>query len=137
MSETVDVAFPPLWPWSVFSSTGVGPNFTVYRGSAFEFARTVYNSNGTAVDITGDTLTLTAKYNYGDASPVFTRATGGSGIVLTTPSSGIYTVTISASNTSGLPPYPVDLVYDIKRTHSGTVTTILSGIITVLPDVAS
>lgn len=135
--ETADPPFPPSWPYSIFSAEGFGPNMRMVRGDTFVFSRTVYDANGDVVDITGMTVRLTAKYAVtdDDGDAVFTLSTGGNGIVLTTPASGIYTVTIDPEDTEDLPSFPVNLVYDIQLIDGSTVNTIMSGVLTVVPDV--
>lgn len=114
-------------------------NLTIYRNDDASFDITV-TQNGTVQNITGWSFRMTAKWRYSDldAAAVFTL-TVGSGITLTTPASGIATVTIGRALTSTLPPHRVDLVYDIQTNASastGTANTIMSGTLTVLPDVS-
>lgn len=112
-------------------------NLQMKRGDTVSLTVTV-TQNGSPFNLTGCAMRMTAKWNYTDAdgSAVFTR-TVGSGIVLTTPLSGIATVTIAPANTSSLPAYTNNLFYDIQVTDTGSnVYTVQNGILTVDPDVS-
>lgn len=71
----------------------------VYQGEGKSLVFTVVDENGAAIDITGATVTWRlAKIA---AAGSLLEKTVGSGIVLTTPGSGILTVTLDAADTSG------------------------------------
>ena len=113
-------------------------NLQMKRGDTFVFTVTVAQA-GAAYNLTGSTMRMTAKWNYTDADnqAVFTCTSPSNGIVLTTPASGIATVTVAPSKTSSLPANPVFLYYDIQVTDgSGNVYTVVDGILTVNPDVS-
>lgn len=81
---------------------------------------------------------MTAKWAYSDSDSgfVFQLASNTSGITITSAPQGQILVTISKFETASLPSRPVDLVYDIQFINSSSeVSTVASGIITVVPDV--
>lgn len=107
------------------------------RGDTFQFQCTIKRL-GVAVDVTNATFTMTAKYSHDQTSAIFTKTSPSTGITLTTPASGIITVTIAPSDTSNLPPTEITLVYDIQMVESDTSKhTILSGELIVKPDVTT
>lgn len=111
---------------------------TMKRGTTKSLVMTI-KENGAAINVTGYTFWFTAKYNYEDAdsAKVFQK-TVGSGITLTTPASGIITVKLSPTDTSGLPAHTTRLYYDLKmKDGSSNVYSILSGELVVEPDVTN
>ena len=88
---------------------------------------TVYQSDGTtAQNITGWALSYLWKRlpSDADASAVLTKTTS-SGITLTTPSSGICTVTIADTDTVDLNPQTYQ--HELKRTDAGSETVLTTG----------
>lgn len=113
-------------------------NIQMRRGDTYVFTLNVIQS-GAAYNLTGSTVRMTAKRDYNDAdgSATFTRSSPSTGIVLTSPTLGIATVTISPASTSSLPAAEVILYYDIQVTDSsGNVFTVVDGLLKVLPDVS-
>lgn len=88
--------------------------------------------DGAPYNLTGATISFTAKRKNNEGSNVFQK-TVGSGIVITTPASGIFTVTLSAGDTSSLAKRTHILDYDIVVTKSGVVKTIQAGDLVVYP----
>lgn len=75
---------------------------TVIKGDDKDLIFTVKDKEtDTAVNITGATITFQLKKKPTDASAVLEK-TVGSGIVLTTPASGIFTVTLTDVDTDAL-----------------------------------
>jgi hypothetical protein len=122
-------------------------NITVIRGDTLDWGMLTSNNassnitalrNGAVINLTGvNGIKLTAKYSYDDAdvAAVFSK-TIGAGITVVVAANGTFTATVAASDTASLPPVQLDLVYNIQVTDaSNVVTTIMSGILTVLPDV--
>ena len=96
--------------------------------------------NGAAINLTGGTLRMMAKYSTydDDASAVFNLSSPSSGIVVTDAPNGKATVTISPANTVSLPEHRVDLAYEIRLTESGgAVDSLTFGTLTVLPNVVN
>jgi hypothetical protein len=88
---------------------------------------TIYQSDGTtAQDVTGWALSWTVKRREGDldASAVLTKTTS-SGIELTTPASGIVTVTVADTDTDSL--HPQTYYHELKRTDAGFETVLTYG----------
>lgn len=98
-----------------------------YTGEDKSLVFTVYQSDGTtAQNITGWTLSYMWKLRPtdADASAVLTKTTTA-GIVLTTPVSGICTVTIDDTDTDSLTPQTY--YHELKRTNSGSETVLTTG----------
>lgn len=88
---------------------------------------TIYQSDGrTAQDITGWTLSWMVKADLADVdgSAVLTKTTS-SGIALTTPASGICTVTIADTDTDSLT--AGRYYHELKRTTAGSETVLAYG----------
>jgi hypothetical protein len=86
---------------------------------------TVYQSNGTtAQDITGWALEWVLKTSY-DATTTVLSKTTVSGIALTTPLSGICTVSIADTDTDAL--QPKTYVHVLKRTDDGSESILTYG----------
>jgi hypothetical protein len=91
------------------SATGlfIDPStFDIYfaRGDDQTIRFAVTNPDGTAKNITGWTFKFTVKKSIDDAigAAKFQKTTGGGGIVLTTPASGILDVSVAAADTQAL-----------------------------------
>jgi len=97
------------------------------------------DSAGVPIDITGATIAFKAKVLATDSAAVL-EASVGSGIVLTTPASGIFTITIPAAQTRAISipdSKSRKLVYDILVTLSSGVFRILRGTLTVTAGIAA
>ena len=141
---TGDPPFPPVWPYlfssgEIYGRDHLSVNQKMIRRDNYSFEIAVV-LNGEPVDLTGCSLTMTAKYSVTDldASAVFTRSTSTSGITITDATGGIALVEIVTSNTTALPLHLVNLVYDIEMIDASAKRyTVLSGILSVYPDVSS
>lgn len=141
---TSDPPFPAVWPyfWStgeIYGRDHLSVNLKMVRSDTYAFEIAVI-LNGAAVDLTGGTLTMTAKWDVVDldANAVFVRSTGNGGIAVTNAVGGLATVTIASTNTTALPAHTVNLVYDIQLVNTlGSIYTVLNGILTVVPDVTT
>jgi len=105
-----------------------------YSGDDLELVVTIQDENGAGLDITSATVTWVLKRNINSTALV--TKTVGSGIVLTTPASGIITISIDPADTAavfsaeGKPFY-----HEIELTDvSGNVTTVLFGTFEVKKD---
>lgn len=134
MPDLYDPPYPPVWPYSIFSAEGLGPNFQCYAGKHLVVTRQIYDANGSTVNYSGNTLSFRAKYDLGDAdaSAAIYKSTP-TGISASSATAGEYKILLAPSDTSGFPPYPVDLQYTVDWNQSGSVRTVLRGILTVLP----
>lgn len=105
-------------------------NFYFSHGDTFAFSSVAQTYSQSVINLTGFTgtqITCTGRLDPLDSTPVFTK-TIGSGVTITSASTGQFTVTIAASDTSALPDYPQSLYYDVKVTDSsGNVTTVQGG----------
>jgi hypothetical protein len=108
------------------------------RGDTYTFDAAII-LNGAAVDLTGGTVRMTAKWSVSNAdnAAVFQLTSVGSdGITITDAAAGEIRVTISSARTTSLPARKVELPYDIQFVNSlGSVFTVLYGTLTVVPDV--
>lgn len=98
----------------------VDPNtydITILRGDDQDVEFTVVDSAGVAQNITGWAFSFTVKAGLDDpiASALFQR-TVGAGIALTTPLSGILTVSIASANTAAM---AGNYVYDLQGVDTG------------------
>ena len=109
-------------------------NYSLTRGDTVLHQITVQNTDESVRDVTGATVTYTVRANSKSGTQVIQK-TVGSGIVLTTPTSGILTVTLNPADTA------LDVgrkyFYDCQMTLSGVVQTIQAGQITVVGEVTS
>jgi hypothetical protein len=104
-------------------------NISFYKGE--DVVLTVTMAPATA--ISGWTLQFTLRTQYGDPTALVTK-TNGSGITITNPTTGIFTVSLASADTAGL-----DLrafVYDIQRIDTGARTVLTIGNLTLLPEVS-
>lgn len=109
-------------------------NLIITRGDTLVHRITVKNTDETAKDITGATVRYTVRERTYDGAQVLQK-TVGSGIILTTPASGIFDVTLPNADTAALSP-SITYVYDCELTLSGQVQTVQSGSITIVGDVS-
>lgn len=80
----------------------LGQDFTMWTGEVLELVYTVTNAAGAAVNITGCTVTWGLFASDTSAVSLISKSTTAGNIVLTTPASGIYTVSIAAADSAGL-----------------------------------
>lgn len=93
-------------------------DFVVYQGATWG-RKITWEIDGTAVDITGWTANMTIKKLASQATPDL-ELTVGSGIVLTTPASGIFNVNLTDDQTaalSGSYVYDLHLIDDTDQTY--------------------
>ena len=109
-------------------------NFSLTRGDSCIHQITVKSTDESAKDVTGATVTYTVRANSKSGTQVIQK-TVNNGIVLTTPTSGILTVTLNPADTA------LDVgrkyFYDCQVTLSGVVQTVQAGQITVVGEVTS
>lgn len=109
-----------------------------YRGDTQAWT-VVVTKDALPVDLTGATLTMTAKRSYAASTTVFTRTTGGQGVVIDadqTVNKGKAVIKLATTSTSLLPADKSTLRYDIQViTAGGDTWTVSAGQLTVKPDV--
>lgn len=143
LPPTADPPFPPVWPYlfstnDIYGRDNLSLNLKMVRANTFSFDAAVI-LNGAPVDITGGTLSFTAKWSVLDlqANAVITL-TSSSGILVTDAALGEFTVTIPHSATLSLPFHEVNLPYDIQLLDSlGHYYTVLLGNLKVVPNITS
>jgi ABC-type sulfate transport system permease subunit len=84
-----------------------------------------------ATTIAGWAITFTLKVRDRSGAALITR-TVGSGITITDAVNGVFTVLLTAANTTLTPGV---YSYDIRRTDAGSATTLTYGFITIRPGV--
>ena len=104
--------------------TQINQDFTTYSGDDLDLRVTVRSSiNSNPVDITGVSATWVAKRSP-DAPAVITKTTG-SGITLTTPTTGQLTITLASSDTADI---TGDLLHELQVVDvGGKVSTVMRG----------
>ena len=102
-------------------------NVIITRGDTTTLVITITDSLG-PVNITGRTYTSQVRGNTEDPTAEVTFT-----CTLTTPLSGILTCVLTATQTATLE--PGNHVWDLQENASGTISTVLAGAFTVLPDV--
>lgn len=133
-----DPPLPPVYPYpystgQVYARENLTANLRMTRGDTFKFTFQVF-LNGTEVDITGYTFTMTCRYRV-DEAVVFQLSTTTSGITITDPTNGIAQVTVPPSATSTLPLDVLRFPYDIQMTDgSANITTVMRGTLRIDPD---
>jgi len=107
-------------------------NLRIDQGTTFTSDVTVKDNAGDVFDLTG--YTATAKMALGYAS---TRTRTTITTAISTPTTGVITLSLSADKTSALDA-PARYVYDVEitRTSDSTITRVIEGIITVHPQVS-
>lgn len=137
-----DPPFPPVWPYPTgltYSRENYSLNLRMVRGDTYIFDSAVV-LNGEAVDITGCSFRVTAKYSYteDDAEAVFIKTSNPvDGITILSAPDGSLRTQLAPADTNGLPSHQVDLVYDLQMLDAtGNVFTLQRGILTVVPDVS-
>jgi hypothetical protein len=104
-------------------------DITVTRGDTRTLTVTITDSAGDPYDLTDAAITFTV-------DDLFDAKTIGSGIVVNTPASGVFTITIDPADTTDAPDARVAYPYDIELVLSdGSVKTPQRGLFIVLPDV--
>tara|TARA_B100001094_G_C18142049_1_gene778466 strand:+ start:785 stop:1126 length:342 start_codon:yes stop_codon:yes gene_type:complete len=106
-------------------------NLRVERGSTFSSDVTVKDSDGTVFNLTGYSASASLAKGFDDSFYGRTSFT----CTITTPTSGIITLELTADQTNALESgrYVYDL--EILRTSDSTITRVIEGIITVSPSV--
>lgn len=137
-----DPPFPPVWPYTwgtglVWGRENLTQNLRCIRGNDLQFHFNI-TQNGNNIDITGATLTLSAKWNVKDTSPVFT-CTIGDGITVVDAATGSVDCTINKTKTkTGIPLHQIPLFYDVEMVEAdGTRATVLYGVLTISPNVTT
>lgn len=112
-------------------------NLEMVRGDTRVWSMTIKTRDGNPFDLTGYTVKMTAKRAVTDAdgSAVFQKTSPAGGITINSPTAGTITVTLSPSDTSGLPAYTIRLVYDLQVTNGTDTRTALLGYLLIKPDV--
>lgn len=105
-------------------------NLAQFVGEDKQYQDTIYQADGsTAENITGWSVTFDM-HAYDDPDNVYFTKTVGAGIVLTTPASGVLTITVDRADTVDLP--PGQYAYTIYRTNSGANVVVTYGMFTLV-----
>jgi uncharacterized protein YbjT (DUF2867 family) len=112
-------------------------DLTMIRGDSKTFAVSLRDVAGDAIDLTGASVTMTAKEAYTDldASATFQK-TISDGITVLDEDTGVIQVELEPADTTSLDGKKTRLYYDIQVEGSdGKVTTAVRGKLIVHPDV--
>src|SRR3990167_5713629 len=105
-------------------------NLGTVAGDSHTLTVTVKDRDNDAVDITSASITWKAARTI-HKTAVLTKTTSNGGIGITNGAGGVFTITISAGDTSG---FTGDYYHEVQVTFAdGTVSTVLSGTMTVIP----
>ena len=114
-------------------------NFQTIRGDSRLLSFTVTKQNGDVLNLTAAKIWMTAKYNFTDTDlqAVFQKTTDpGGGITIPQPTLGTVEIQIDPIDTSTLPAKNIILFFDVQiKTSDQQIFTILSGKMTIIPDV--
>ena len=108
-------------------------NFKIEQGADFNNTITYEDASGNKINKSGSSITLKAKDNRSDTDFVI-NLTVGSGITLSNPSQGEFTIAIPAATTAT---YDWNRAfYDLDITISNVVTRLLQGQVQVIKSVS-
>lgn len=108
------------------------------RGDSRTFVRALTDAADNPIDLTGATVTMTAKSLYTDADPGVFQKTTVDGITVLDEVSGLIRIDLEPGDTSDLEGRTNRLVYDIQvEDGAGGVTTPVRGKLVVSPDVTT
>ena len=141
LPEAADPPFPPTYPYLFSTAVLYGrelmnQTLDMVRGDTYEFQANIIR-NGSAVNLTGCTVWMTAKWKAEDldAAAVFSIDSTGSDVVISDPTNGVVQITIVSAKTRTLPSRVVRLPYDIQyKDTSSKIYTPIRGILVVSPD---
>lgn len=106
-------------------------NLEIEAGATFSRTLT-WTANGTAVNLTGSSARLTARTSYSDANTTLNLATPSACLSISNATGGVITIAIDAITTANL----VDGVYDLEIVTGSFVQRLVSGTLTVSPEVS-
>jgi hypothetical protein len=139
LPESADPPFPPVYPYffstaQIYGREHMNNVIRLVRNDDYPFSGDI-EVDGSPLNLTGATITMTAKWSYKHTSNVFQLSNATSGITVTDAAGGEVDVEIPASATATLPDTETPLVYDIEvLTASGKTHTVARGTLLVLPD---
>jgi hypothetical protein len=108
----------------------IAANFSCYVGEDVSLPVTIYQAdNATPEDITGWSSVSFIVHAIGSTTALITK-TVGNGIVLTTPLSGLLTITVAAADTVNLAAN--QYLFRIERTDLGSDAVLTEGFFTLL-----
>ena len=112
-----------------------GEQLEMYRGDDRSISITITEPGGAATDLTGATLWF-AVWDA-DATDRIIEKDTAAGITVTTPASGVATVSISNADTASLEAADLDtpLMWEVQMKKSSAITTVARGYLTVLTDI--
>jgi hypothetical protein len=135
---SADPPFPPTYPYffstaQIYGRENMNNVLRCVRGDNFSFTGVVEVADA-PLNLTGATITMTAKWNLMDSSNVF-QLSVGNGITISDAAAGEITVLFPTSATSSLPPTEVTLKYDVQVITAAAKTyTVARGDLVVVPD---
>jgi len=106
-------------------------NLEIEAGASFNRTLT-WTANGTAVNLTGSSARLMARTSYSDANTTLNLATPSACLSISNATGGQIAIAIDAVTTANL----VDGVYDLEIVTGSIVQRLISGTLTVSPEVS-
>ena len=108
-------------------------DFKIEQGTTFNNTITYKQANGSAVNLSGAAITLKAKDNRSDSLLVVDLSVGN-GITITNATGGIFTISLTATQTAAYTWNRAD--YDLDITISNNTERLLTGQLQILKSVA-
>ena len=106
-------------------------NLEIEAGATFSRTLT-WTANGTPVNLTGSSARLMARTSYSDANTTLNLATPSACLSISNATGGVIAIAIDAATTANL----VDGVYDLEIVTGSIVQRLVSGSLTVSPEVS-
>jgi hypothetical protein len=140
---SVDPPLPPIWPYptgNIYQRDHWNMNMKMIRARTFIFKAIAFN-DGARVNLTGCTLTFTAKWETTDGVGLIVADNGGTGgITVTDAVNGEFTVEITPAQTdiAAIPYHRIDLQYDVELLNVASQKfSLLQGTIVVFPNITA
>lgn len=110
-------------------------NLEMTRGDT-RVIEVVATRDGSPINLTSGKAWMSARRSSNSNVYIFQKHSDSGGVVLTSPASGIFHITLQPTDTSTLPNESVGLSYDVQIKESdGKISTIVTGTLTVTPDI--
>lgn len=105
-------------------------DFSMYSGDSKIIQVTLQDASGAAVDVSSP-MTIIWQLSKKVTSPALLTKTVGTGIAVTNGPLGKFEITLAPVDTAGL---KGDYYQEIEINDSGTISTVLTGTVTINPD---
>jgi len=105
-------------------------NLEIEAGASFNRTLT-WTSNGTAVNLTGSSARMAARTSYSNSNTTLSLTTPSACLSISNATGGVIAIALDAATTANL----VDGVYDLEIVTGSVVQRLISGTLTVSPEV--